>query len=200
MRLTEVLFITSQSENKILNVFLHDPETGRVLRETIDTFMFRTVLPHNDRLELRQISVADERFQEAIWYLCTIPCDNSRLFREYDIAFKEMFEVATGYYSPKNPVTFPCNERITHAAVIFPFVDTEGKIFKSVMQLGLRHPDCFSKQFVSDRHYFKDGVIQGFWTDKQRFIDRYEAKKLALANGQLTQDTEYAELYSEDLW
>lgn len=200
MKMTEVLFVSSQNEEKIIDVFLHDPETGRVLHESVDTFMYRTVLPHNDRLELRHISIADERFQEALWYLRTIPCDNTRLFHEYDAAFKEIFEVATGYYSPKNPVYFPSDERITHAAVIFPFVDDKNEIYKTVMQLSQRHPECFSKQFVSDRHYFKDGVVQGFWTSKHRFIDRYEAKKLALANGQLTQDTEYAELYSEDLW
>lgn len=200
MKLTEVLFITSQNGNKVLNVFLHDPETGRVLHETIDTFMFRTVLPHNDRLELRQISVADERFQEAIWYLRTIPCDNTRLFREYDIAFKEMFEVATGYYSPKTPVMFPNDEHITMSAVIFPCLTQTGEIYKQTMLLAPRHSQCFSRAATSRLHYDKTKVRQGFWTDKGRFLDRVEAKRLALANGQLQTDNGAAELYSEDLW
>lgn len=200
MKLVEVLFVTSQDENKILNVFLHDPESGRVMREEIDTFMYRTVLPHNERLEIRQISVADERFQEALWYLRTIPCGNTRLFREYTAAFNEMFEVAIGYYSPKTPAVFPCDEKITDAAVIFYFTHPTGEVYYSCMRLGQRHVQCIENQYYHSNNYNKKLTVQGFWTNKNRFLDRYEAKQLALANGQLTEDTKYAELYSEDLW
>lgn len=49
------------------------------------------------------------------------------------------------------------------------------------------------------RYYFDD-CIEGFWTSAHRFLDRYEAKDLALENGQLKEDTDMRPLYSEDLW
>lgn len=203
MKRVEVLLVKSTSGNKILDVYLHNPETGVVLHEDVDTFMYRTVLPHAERLELREISHADERFQEAFWYLGTIPLDNTRDFREYDIAFKEIFEVATGYYSPKNPRPFTVevtDEKIIHAAVIFPEVDGNGNIYKETMFLASRHAHCFERAAIHQLKYDKSRTRQGFYTDCGRFVDRYEAKKLALSNGQLPHDTEHAELYSEDLW
>lgn len=197
MKYIQVLFIVGR-QGRVIEVVLRDPETHFLLREDYDTFMYRAVLPHNTRLEIRKIDSFVAFGRELFGFLPKDePVKNTSNVEE---SFVDLFLAGTGYYSPKNPVAFPCNERITHAAVIFPFVDAEGKTFKTVMQTGVRHSDCFDKQFASDSHYFKGGISEGFWTDKQRFIDRYEAKKLALANGQLTEDTEYAELYSEDLW
>lgn len=46
-----------------------------------------------------------------------------------------------------------------------------------------------------------DSVIEGFITDKCGFLDRNEALKLALSNGQINQAQFNAnELFSEDLW
>lgn len=197
MKYIQVLFIVGR-QGRVIEVVLRDPETHFLLREDYSTFMYRSVLPHDTRLEVRKIDSFVAFGRELFGFLPKDePVKNTSNIEE---SFVDLFLSATGYYSPKNPVAFPCNERITHAAVIFPFVDAEGKVYKTVMQLGLRHPDCISKQFTADSHYSKDGISEGFWTDKQRFIDRYEAKKLALANGQLTEDTGYAELYSEDLW
>jgi hypothetical protein len=42
--------------------------------------------------------------------------------------------------------------------------------------------------------------VQGFLDDEGLFYTRAQAKKLAMENGQLTSDTEYDALYSEDLW
>ena len=42
-------------------------------------------------------------------------------------------------------------------------------------------------------------LAQGFLTDEDRFLNRIEAKKHAQVCGQLT-ETEYEELYSEDVW
>lgn len=200
MKMVEVLFLVSQNEKRVLEVFLHDPETGRVLHESVNTFMYRTVLPHTERLEIREISIADERFQEAIWYLRTIPHNNTRVFDSYSIAFQQMFEVASGYYSPETPTTFPQDEHITMSAVIFPCLTQTGEVYKQTMLLAPRHSQCFSRAATSRLHYDKTKVRQGFWTDRGRFLDRVEAKRLALANGQLTNDHGGAELYSEDLW
>lgn len=200
MKTVEVLFLVSQNERKILDVFLHDPETDRVLRESVDTFMYRTVLPHIERLELRQISVADERFSEEMWYLRSVPYNNTCTSASYSIAFEHMFEVATGYYSPVTPTAFPQDEHIINSAVIFPCLTQTGEIYKQTMLLAPRHSQCFSRAATSKLHYDKTRVRQGFWTDKDRFLDRVEAKRLALANGQLLNDNGSAELYSEDLW
>lgn len=69
------------------------------------------------------------------------------------------------------------------------------------MLTALRHCDCFetaSKMFPN--RYYPGDCVQGFWTSECRFLNRYDAKKLALENGQLVEDTSIAELYSEDLW
>ena len=50
--------------------------------------------------------------------------------------------------------------------------------------------------------YLKSTATQGFLTNDNRFVDRYEAKKIAVTANQLIvpeKDT-YAELYSEDVW
>jgi hypothetical protein len=44
------------------------------------------------------------------------------------------------------------------------------------------------------------GGIQGFITDKNRFIGREEARTLAIANGQAADPIHSRELFSEDLW
>ena len=40
---------------------------------------------------------------------------------------------------------------------------------------------------------------QGFLTSKGRFVDRVEAKRIAVEAGQV-KETEFRQLYSEDLW
>lgn len=43
---------------------------------------------------------------------------------------------------------------------------------------------------------------QGFLTSEGEFVDRYEARKIALASGQVTEDKlhHHLQLFSEDLW
>ena len=68
---------------------------------------------------------------------------------------------------------------------------------------GKRHCNCFEVMFEHQIKYDKLTHIQGFLTDKDRFIDRFEAYQLALSNGQLKVETlDHASnmLYSEDLW
>lgn len=68
---------------------------------------------------------------------------------------------------------------------------------------GYRHCDCI---VVMNLIYKNDkfNQIQGFLTDKKRFVDRKEALQIARnANQLLKVDktcTEFTELYSEDVW
>lgn len=66
---------------------------------------------------------------------------------------------------------------------------------------GRRHHNCFTTvamlQGVRKERNTKDEV-QGFLTNKDRFVDRYEAAKIALASGQIKEPTE--RLFSEDVW
>lgn len=64
---------------------------------------------------------------------------------------------------------------------------------------GHRHPDIFRAMFLKGISYDKTTAVQGFLTDDNRFLDRYEAKKYAIKCGQIL-GSDYAELYSEDLW
>ena len=53
-----------------------------------------------------------------------------------------------------------------------------------------------------DCNYDKKSAIQGFLTNKDRFVDRYEAKEIAIAANQLIvpEEETYTELFSEDVW
>jgi hypothetical protein len=51
--------------------------------------------------------------------------------------------------------------------------------------------------------YDKTTHIQGFLTNTDQFVDRYEAMNMALDWGQVSEDDGYQsgqQLYSEDLW
>lgn len=57
------------------------------------------------------------------------------------------------------------------------------------------------KEILSNFH-IKSDVTDGFWTNRDRFVDRIEAKKIAVAANQLIVPIEetYPTLYSEDVW
>jgi hypothetical protein len=44
-----------------------------------------------------------------------------------------------------------------------------------------------------------NNLTQGFITSQGRFVDRAEAKKIAIKAGQIA-ESEFPQLYSEDLW
>ena len=47
----------------------------------------------------------------------------------------------------------------------------------------------------------KEELVQGFFTDDGRFLDRYDAKIEARKCRQLIEDDDkYRELFSEDIW
>lgn len=67
---------------------------------------------------------------------------------------------------------------------------------------GLRHCNCIAilSEMFPDRRYIKNHV-QGFLTSKNRFVDRIEGWKIALAAGQvLPEDLIGSQLFSENLW
>lgn len=63
-----------------------------------------------------------------------------------------------------------------------------------------RHCNILEKMYDLHIKYDRKTYIQGFLTDTNLFLDRYEALKLAKENGQIPKDWKYAELFSEDLW
>lgn len=99
----EVLTVLAENEDTI-DVFIHNPVTHMVLRETSSSFAHRCCLPHTQLFEVRSCYQADSRIHDHLWYLQTIPYNNKRrsteTFREYEIAFQEIWLIATGYYNP----------------------------------------------------------------------------------------------------
>ena len=63
-----------------------------------------------------------------------------------------------------------------------------------------RHVDVREKLYLNNIKY--KNIIDGFWTNKDRFVNRVEAKKIAVTANQLIVPIEetYPELYSEDVW
>lgn len=65
---------------------------------------------------------------------------------------------------------------------------------------GLRHADVFERMFMAGVKYDKESHVQGFMTDSNIFLDRYDAKHEARRCRQLIEDTDDKSLYSEDMW
>ena len=64
--------------------------------------------------------------------------------------------------------------------------------------MGKHHADCFHKGFAIGKAMAKGGDSQGFITNKGKYVTRSEAAKIAIASGQIDQDTEL--LFSENMW
>ena len=89
-------------------------------------------------------------------------------------------------------------EMIVSAAVYFYEKDSKyPKIFT-----GKRHANIFEDMYNKHIDYDKSTHVQGFLTSYYRFVDRYEAKRIAVAANQLIvpEEKTYAELFSEDVW
>lgn len=84
-------------------------------------------------------------------------------------------------------------ERIETAAIM-----QDGNIY-TVVRPG-RHHDVMRQMFDMGI-YATEGHVQGFYTNKGRFVDRREALVIAQERNQLIRKTAPAyELFSEDLW
>lgn len=85
---------------------------------------------------------------------------------------------------------------IMYSAVkIFPINSEYPIIFT-----GKRHSDCFEKAFSLHIEHNRKKDAQGFLTDEDKFLDRYEAKHEARKCHQLLNDDGTRELFSEDIW
>lgn len=73
-----------------------------------------------------------------------------------------------------------------------------GSEYPTIMT-GHRHPDILMDMYKKGIVYDKITQVQGFMTDDFRFLDRVQAKKYAIECGQI-KESEFSELYSEDLW
>lgn len=67
---------------------------------------------------------------------------------------------------------------------------------------GKRHADVFHTMYLYDIQYDKSSAVQGFLTDTGRFVNRYEAMKIALAADQIIvpKNLLHDALFSEDVW
>ena len=82
-------------------------------------------------------------------------------------------------------------ERITDAAIM----RNDG-----ILSLDKSHADIIKKSPMGS---CKTGSEQGFWTSKQRFVDRKEALKIAIEARQIDKDMKtirQAGLLSENIW
>ncbi len=91
---------------------------------------------------------------------------------------------------------FNNEERILCSAVKFTLKNKESPVIIA----GYRHGDCFNTiRCLTDISEVVDEE-QGFITSKNRFVDRIEAKWIALQANQLITKSLYKELISEDLY
>jgi hypothetical protein len=91
-------------------------------------------------------------------------------------------DMPTAKYRPVNIDTGLVVEGHRHADIIRTMVNLLGK---RTCQFG---EDCSGES------------VQGFVTNKNRFVDRSEAMQIARSANQIISDTTFKELYSEDLY
>lgn len=96
-------------------------------------------------------------------------------------------------------------EYITCAAIHYddgePYVHQPINIDRGFVITGHRHHNCHTTMAIlTNRNEIKAKFekTQGFLTNKNRFVDRYEAADIALAAQQISQKTKA--LYSEDIY
>lgn len=65
---------------------------------------------------------------------------------------------------------------------------------------GKRHPDCYELIYKMNINPYEYSIVEGFITDDDIFLNRHDAKNYAISHNQLKSDSQYLELYSEDIW
>ena len=85
---------------------------------------------------------------------------------------------------------------IKHSAIKFYLRGED----RPIIMTGLRHPEILEKMFSMQLNYDKERMVQGFLNHEDKFLDRRTAKFEARRCNQLIEDTEYGELFSEDIW
>lgn len=80
-------------------------------------------------------------------------------------------------------------------------IDCSAIKYSDAIFLGRRHCDCFRVAATKNKRYSKSREEQGFWTTKNRFVDRVEAKLIAIRSNQLLPRASKGYiLYSEDIY
>ena len=85
--------------------------------------------------------------------------------------------------------------KIISAAIKFCMIDEPNYYH---ILTGHRHCDVFELMFNLGIKYDRETHIQGFLTDDNRFLDRYDAAHVAYENGQTKELC--LPLFSEDMW
>lgn len=90
---------------------------------------------------------------------------------------------------------------IVASAIKFFYEDDAERRFPQIWT-GLRHCDIFERMFKMGVKYDKESHVQGFVTEWNAFMDRYEAQSHAYECDQIDGETFYSQkqLYSEDIW
>ena len=89
-------------------------------------------------------------------------------------------------------------ERVIASAIKFLNPETR----QWITMTGIRHADILYDMHRLNIKYNKDFYQQGFITNDGIFVDRYEAKEIAINANQLIVPLSetYRELFSEDVW
>jgi len=89
-------------------------------------------------------------------------------------------------------------EKVVCAAIKFHRVDD---MDNWCIYTGKRHWNALKSMWEDNIKYDKPSHIEGFMTDADRFVDRYEAAKIAIEAHQIISDDFNGKcLYSEDVW
>lgn len=88
-------------------------------------------------------------------------------------------------------------EKIVAAAVKYELSKNVGCI-----SFGKRHSEIYQELYKAYAGKIPLVLVEGFLTNTDRFVDRYEAKEIAVAANQLIvpEEETYPALYSEDVW
>lgn len=88
-------------------------------------------------------------------------------------------------------------EKVVAAAVRYKIND-----MIDCIDFGKRHSDIYQQLHRTYAGKIPLILVEGFLTDTGRFVDRYEAKDIAVAANQLIvpEEETYPALYSEDVW
>ena len=77
------------------------------------------------------------------------------------------------------------------------FKETSDSLFWRII-CGKRHCDCYETMYKHKFIHDRNSEIQGFLTNDFKFVDRYEAARIAYDAKQISQPI--IMLYSEDIW
>jgi hypothetical protein len=87
-------------------------------------------------------------------------------------------------------------EKIVASAIKFQPKDGDFPM----IAVGYRHCNCFEWMFKHRVEYDKQTHIQGFMTNINRFVDRYEAAEIAWRARQVLEESDIYQKMHDDYW